>query len=145
MLKHESFEASGSLGNGLLSSSTPRIAVPELKPRYHCFSIFLTALQAFVALMDYDSFWVAMFTLGFLVWSIACFGIANRISARISRKGKLPLPVQEISQLLARFLLVQVCTLIFTVCQLVSPSVRVYTSLNMYHWADTACLVVFSY
>jgi hypothetical protein len=118
LLQYKSSTESSS--SQLLSlSPRPKIAVPEIQLRHHCFSAVLTIFQIIVAIETKDSLYVALFVLIFLAWSIGCFFVANSLSSQMKRNEQIPEPVLEKSQLLARFLLVQITTFVFTVLQLV--------------------------
>ena len=123
-----STESSSSL---LLSlSPVPNIAVPEIQLRHHCFSAILTIFFIYVAGVTADPLYVALFFIIFLAWSIGCFFVANSLSSQMKRNEQIPEPVLEKCQLLARFLLVQITTLVFTVLQLVGNMLHSFPPIS---------------
>jgi hypothetical protein len=111
--------------SSLLLSPAPKIAVPEIQLRHHCFSATLTIFQIIVASVTVDSLFVALFVIMFQAWSIGCFVVANSLSSQMKKNEQITEPVLEKCQLLARFLLVQITTIVFTVLQLVGmPNVH---------------------
>jgi hypothetical protein len=123
-----STESSSSLLRSL--SPVPNIAVPEIQLRHHCFSAILTIFQIIVAIVTVDTFYVALFVLIFLAWSIGCFFVANSLSSPMKRNEQIPEPVLEKCQLLARFLLVQITTLVFAVLQLVGNMLHSFPPIS---------------